>query len=123
MHSFANAQSRRSQACNELTGISSLRSGVLQVQRDAVQVARTQLDHNKRLVNEGQLAPIDIVASEAQISTYEQSVFSALEEVSRSENNLKNMIAENQKAEIWSESFVPTDPVELTVPEVSLPTH
>jgi len=29
----------------------------LQVQRDAVATARTQLEHNKRMVNEGQLAP------------------------------------------------------------------
>ena len=93
----------------------------LQVQRDAVSVARTQLEHNKRLVNEGQLAPIDVVAAEAQISTYEQAVFSALEEVSRAENNLKNMIAENHQADIWNASIVPTDPVELTVPDVSLP--
>ena len=92
----------------------------LQVQRDAVSVARTQLEHNKRLVEQGQLAPIDVVAAEAQISTYEQNVFGALEEVSRSENNLKNLIAENQKAAIWSEVLVPTDPVELTVPQVSL---
>ena len=93
----------------------------LQVQRDAVAVARTQLEHNKRLVNEGQLAPIDVVAAEAQISTYEQSVFSALEEISRSENNLKNMIAQDQKAQLWNESIVPTDPVDLAVPDVSLP--
>ena len=93
----------------------------LQVQRDAVSVARTQLGHNKRLVQEGQLAPIDIVAAEAQISTYEQNVFSAIEEVSRSENNLKNLIAENQKAGIWSEVLVPTDPVDLSAPNVSLP--
>ncbi|HWF89162.1 MAG TPA: TolC family protein [Pyrinomonadaceae bacterium] len=93
----------------------------LQVQRDTVAVARTQLEHNKRLVNEGQLAPIDVVAVEAQISTYEQRVFSALEDVSRSENNLKNMIAKDQKAEIWSESIVPTESVELTSPEISLP--
>ena len=92
----------------------------LQVQRDAVSVARTQLEHNKRLVNEGQLAPIDVVAAEAQISTYEQRVFGALEEVSRAENNLKNMIAKDQKATLWSESIVPTDPVDLAVPEVSL---
>lgn len=92
----------------------------LQVQRDAVDVARTQLTHNKRLVEQGQLAPIDIVASEAQISTYEQNVFSALEEVSRAENNLKNLIAENQRAAIWSESLVPVDPIDLGVPAVSL---
>jgi HAE1 family hydrophobic/amphiphilic exporter-1 len=93
----------------------------LQVQRDAVDVARTQLNHNKRLVQEGQLAPIDVVASEAQISTYEQNVFAALEEVSRTENNLKNLIAQNQKAELWSESIVPVDPIDLAVPQVSLP--
>ncbi len=93
----------------------------LQVQRDAVSVARTQLEHNKRLVNEGQLAPIDVVAAEAQISTYEQRVFTALEEVSRSENNLKNMIAQDQKAQLWGESIVPTDPVDLAVPDIQLP--
>lgn len=93
----------------------------LQVQRDAVSTARTQLEHNKRLVNEGQLAPIDVVAAEAQISTFEQRVFSALEDVSRNENNLKNLIAKDQKAQLWAESIVPTDPPDLAVPDVSLP--
>ncbi|HEU4875145.1 MAG TPA: TolC family protein [Pyrinomonadaceae bacterium] len=93
----------------------------LQVQRDAVTVARTQLEHNKRLVTQGQLAPIDVVAAEAQISTYEQNVFAAVDELSRAENSLKNLIAENQKAELWAEAIVPTDSAELTVPEVSLP--
>ena len=93
----------------------------LQVQRDAVAVARTQLEHNKRLVNEGQLAPIDVVAAEAQISTYEQRVFGALEEVSRAENNLKNLIAKDQKTDLWAQSIVPIDPVDLAVPNVSLP--
>jgi len=93
----------------------------LQVQRDAVSTARQQLEHNKRLVNEGQLAPIDVVAAEAQISSFEQRVFGALEEVSRNENNLKNLIAQDQKANLWSESIVPTDSVDLAAPVVSLP--
>jgi HAE1 family hydrophobic/amphiphilic exporter-1 len=114
--SLSDAQFRQ-RAIDTITNV--LRS--LQVQRDAVTVARTQLEHNKRLVNEGQLAPIDVVAAEAQISTYEQNVFSAIEEVSRAENNLKNLIADNQKAAIWTESLVPTDPVDLTAPVVSLP--
>lgn len=93
----------------------------LQVQREAVSTARSQLEHNKRLVNEGQLAPIDVVAAEAQISSFEQRVFGALEDVSRAENNLKNLIAQDQKANLWSESIVPTDSVDLAAPEVSLP--
>ena len=93
----------------------------LQVQRDAVAAARTQLEHNKRLVNEGQLAPIDLVASESQITTYEQGVFTALEDVTRFENTLKNLIAKDHVASIWADSIMPTDSVDLSVPEVSLP--
>jgi outer membrane protein len=88
----------------------------LQIQRDAVSDARVQLEHNKRLVEEGALAPIDVVAAEAQVAGFEQSLFSALEEVSRSENNLKNLIAVDRRAEIWSESLIPTDNVELAPP-------
>ena len=88
----------------------------LQIQRDAVRDARTQLEHNKRLVVEGALAPIDVVAAEAQVAGFEQALFNALEEVSRSENNLKNLIATDRKAEIWTLSLIPTDAVELTPP-------
>jgi outer membrane protein len=92
----------------------------LQIQRDAVRDSRTQLEHNKRLVTEGVLAPIDVVAVEAQVAGFEQTLFSALEEVSRSENNLKNLIAENHQADIWSVSLIPTDSVDLVPSAVSL---
>ena len=65
----------------------------LQIQRDAVREPGPA-GHNKRLVAEGALAPIDIVAVEAQVAGFEQTLFTALEEVSRAENNLKNLIAE-----------------------------
>jgi HAE1 family hydrophobic/amphiphilic exporter-1 len=93
----------------------------LQIQRDAVTDARTQLEHNRRLVSEGQLAPIDIVSAEAQVAGVEQNLFGALEEVTRTENNLKNLIAADRQAPIWNTSVIPTDPVDLDAPEVSLP--
>ncbi|HEY6186914.1 MAG TPA: TolC family protein [Pyrinomonadaceae bacterium] len=93
----------------------------LQVQRDAVRDARTQLEHNRRLVAEGVLAPIDVVAADAQVSGYEQSVYSALEDVSRAENNLKNLVAENRQSPFWNVSIIPTDPVDLEPPALTLP--
>jgi HAE1 family hydrophobic/amphiphilic exporter-1 len=93
----------------------------LQIQRDAVRDARTQLEHNRRLVSEGVLAPIDVVAAEAQLSGFEQSVYSALEDVSRAENNLKNLIAENRQSSLWNVSVVPTDNVDIQPPQTSLP--
>lgn len=93
----------------------------LQIQRDAVRDARAQFEHNRRLVTEGQLAPIDVVAADAQVSGFEQSVYSALDDVQRAENNLKNLIAENRNAALWSASIVPTDNVNLTPPAILLP--
>jgi HAE1 family hydrophobic/amphiphilic exporter-1 len=54
------------------------------------------------------------------VANLEQAEFSALEDVNRAENNLKNLIAENQSAPIWNASLVPTDDVDLTVPRVVL---
>ncbi len=93
----------------------------LQIQKDSLTDARTQLEHNRRMVAEGSLAPIDIVAAQTQVANFEQSEFAALEDVNRAENNLKNLIAEDQSAAIWSASLVPTDQVDLAVMPVDLP--
>ncbi|MDI1243612.1 MAG: TolC family protein [bacterium] len=92
----------------------------LQVQRDSVRDAKDQYEHNKRLVEEGQLAPIDVVASETQVANFEQTVYEALNLVNQAENNLKNLVSPNKNAKIWSESLTPTDPVDLTPPETTL---
>lgn len=93
----------------------------LQVQRDGVRDARAQLEHNRRLVDEGQLAPIDIVAAETQVANIEQGVYEALEVVGRAENTLKNLISQNRSDSVWAESLVPTDSVELDAPRTTLP--
>lgn len=93
----------------------------LQVQRDAVRDAKDQLIHNRRLVEEGILAPVDIIAADTQVANFEQNVYAALEDVNRAENNLKNLIAQNRSDSIWSESIVPTDSVEIDAPDTTLP--
>jgi outer membrane protein len=93
----------------------------LQVQRDGVRDAKDQLEHNKRLVDEGQLAPIDVVAAETQVANIEQGVYEALETVGRAENTLKNLIAQNKDDAIWRAAIVPTDPVDLDAPRTTLP--
>lgn len=92
----------------------------LQVQRDAVRDAKDQLEHNRRLVEEGQLAPIDIVAAETQVANFEQAVYDALNVVTQAENGLKNLISPNRYNAVWNEAIVPTDPVELRVPGTTL---
>lgn len=92
----------------------------LQVQRDGVKDAKDQLAHNRRLVDEGQLAPIDIVAAETQVANFEQAVYDALNIVTLAENNLKNMIAPSRTDAIWNESVTPVDPVAIDTPLTTL---
>jgi HAE1 family hydrophobic/amphiphilic exporter-1 len=92
----------------------------LQVQRDAVRDARKQLEHNRRLVNEGQLAPIDILAAETQVASFEQAVYDALNTVNLAENVLKNLISPNRTSEIWNAAIMPIEPVEVAIPNATL---
>lgn len=92
----------------------------LQVQRDGVRDAKAQLEHNRRLVDEGQLAPIDIVAAETQVANYEQAVFDALNIVNAAENALKNLILPSRNDAVWAGSITPIDDVKLETPAISL---
>lgn len=92
----------------------------LEVQRDGTRDAKLQLEHNRRLVEEGQLAPIDIVAAETQMANFEQAVYDALNLVTVAENNLKNIIAADRNDSLWAVSITPVDSVNLDTPRLSL---
>ena len=92
----------------------------LQVQRDGVRDAKSQLEHNRRLVDEGQLAPIDIIAAETQVANFEQAVYDALNAVNLSENVLKNLMSPNRNDAIWNEALMPVESVELAPANTSL---
>jgi HAE1 family hydrophobic/amphiphilic exporter-1 len=92
----------------------------LQVQIDAVKQARVQVESNQRLVAQGVLAPIDIVAANTQVTTFEQSVYTAQESVTRAENTLKTLILAERTAALWSRPLTPVTPVNLEAPRVPL---
>jgi outer membrane protein TolC len=92
----------------------------LQVQIDAVKQARLQVESNQRLVAQGVLAPIDIVAAQTQVTTFEQSVYSAQESVTTAENTLKTLILADRTADLWARAITPVTPVDLEAPRVPL---
>jgi HAE1 family hydrophobic/amphiphilic exporter-1 len=92
----------------------------LQVQNDAVTQSRRQIESNRRQVEQGTLAPIDIVSAEAQFTLFEQNVYLAQEGVTRAENNLKQLMLPERTAPLWSKALLPTTPVSLDPPRVEL---
>lgn len=92
----------------------------LQVQIDAVKLAQTQLESNRRLVEQGILAPIDIVAVETQLATFEQNVYSAQEQVTLTENSLKTLLLPDRNEPLWSKALLPITPVKNEPPQLAL---
>jgi outer membrane protein TolC len=92
----------------------------LQVQSDAVRQTRAQVETNKRQVAQGVLAPIDVVEAEAQVKLFEQNVFAAQEEVTRTENALKTLMLADRSVELWSRALLPVTPVNLEAPRMLL---
>ena len=94
----------------------------LQVQIDAVKQARVQVESNQRLVEKGVLAPIDIVAAQTQVTTFEQNVYTAQESVTQAENTLKTLILASRSDALWSRALTPVTPVDLEAPRVPVET-
>jgi HAE1 family hydrophobic/amphiphilic exporter-1 len=91
----------------------------LQVQIDAVKQAREQVESNRRQVQEGYLAPVDIIAADTQVTNFEQNVYAAQEQVTRAESNLKTLILPRAEADLWARAVVPTTPVNVEPPRTS----
>ena len=85
----------------------------VQIQRESVQLAQTQLAQNKRMVNEGSLAPIELVSVEVELEKRSENVLTAIESVTRAENALKQLILGDKTSDVWNQPIIPTDAPDL----------
>src|SRR5262245_19311787 len=92
-----------------------------QIQMEAVDLARRQVESNQRQAEQGILAPIDIVEAETLLATYEQSVYSAHQALTRAENVIKTLMLQNRTAALWSAALIQTTALSLSPPPVEFP--
>jgi outer membrane protein TolC len=94
--------------------------GNLEVQLEAVRLGRDQDESNRRQQEQGLLAPIDVVAAQRQLATFEENVFSAQEALTAAENTLKTLILPDRTDPIWSSALIPITPVNVSPPVTPL---
>ncbi|HSE24054.1 MAG TPA: TolC family protein, partial [Pyrinomonadaceae bacterium] len=80
-----------------------------QIARDSVELARTQLDNNRKMVEAGTLAPIELRSTEAQLETAKGNVIVALQGVTTAENSLKILLLKDPDDKLWYSEVSPTD--------------
>ncbi len=81
------------------------------IQEEALREAILQQQSNVRLAKRGAAAPIDAVESETQVATFQDDVFSALENVSQLQNQLKSLVVTDAADPIWRANLVPSSDV------------
>jgi HAE1 family hydrophobic/amphiphilic exporter-1 len=87
-----------------------------QAQLDAVKLAGQQKESNIRQMQQGVLAPIDVVAAETQVATFEQQFYQAQDTLTRAENTLKQLMAGGRADVLWSTGLTPTTKVNTEYP-------
>lgn len=80
-----------------------------EIQRDSVKLAETQLSNNKRQVEVGTLAPIDVISAATQLESRRQQVFAAMNSVAQAENALKNLTLGQGNADLWRAQIIPVE--------------
>jgi outer membrane protein TolC len=91
-----------------------------QIQMEAVDLARRQVESNQRQAEQGILAPIDIVEAQTQLDTFEQNVYTAQQALTRAENALKALMLEDRRALLWNAALIPATPPDLSPPAATL---
>jgi HAE1 family hydrophobic/amphiphilic exporter-1 len=81
------------------------------IQEDGLLQAKAQSESNARLVKQGASAPVDVVESNTQVDVFQDNVYSAIQNVSRLQTQLKQLILSDPADPIWTVNLVPVSPV------------
>ena len=92
----------------------------LQVQLEAVEIARQQDESNRRQEQQGLLAPIDVVAAQTQLATFELGAYSAQTALTQAENQLKTLILAGRTSTVWATALIPVTPARAAPPVLPL---
>jgi len=82
------------------------------IQEEALREAIAQQHSNVRLARRGEAANVDAVESQTQVETFRDDVYSALQNVSELQNQLKSLVVTDAGDPIWRANLVPSTSVQ-----------
>ena len=85
----------------------------LAVARQNLELSQTQLKNNRVRVEVGTMAPIDIIAAEAEVAGNEEAVIIAEADIRAREDALRMLIFDPNQADFWTARIEPTDKATL----------
>ncbi len=81
----------------------------LAVQQQTLELARQTLGDNRKRVEVGTMAPIDIVQAEAEVASNEENVIIAEQTVAQAQDRLRALVLDPGTPDFWNTTFEPAD--------------
>jgi outer membrane protein TolC len=91
-----------------------------ETQRQSVELAAIQHENNRKRVEIGVMAPIEITSSRAEIARREQEMIQSEVQIINAQNALKRLLAEDPGASIWNVALIPIDVPQIEDVQISL---
>jgi outer membrane protein len=92
--------------------------GNLKAQQQSLDLSEQSLRDNRRRVEIGTMAPIDIVQAQAEVASNEQGVIIAAAAIKTAQDNLRTLILDPSAPNFWNITFEPTDAPEYREEQV-----
>ncbi|MBI4482373.1 MAG: TolC family protein [Acidobacteria bacterium] len=80
-----------------------------EIRKQSMELARIQLENNKKRVEIGTLAPLDITKARAEVARREEEVIAAEARIQTAENLLKGMLSEDPQSPLWGLFLIPIE--------------
>jgi len=80
-----------------------------ETRRQSLELALIQLSNNRKKVDIGVLAPIEITSSKAEAATRNQELIASEVSITNAQNTLKGYISPDTKHSIWGVTIIPTE--------------
>ncbi len=89
-----------------------------ETRRQSLQLALVQLNDNRKRVDIGVLAPIEITSSRAEVATRSQELIASEVSITNAQNTLKGYLTPDKDDPLWASTIIPTE--KLVIREVSM---
>lgn len=84
-----------------------------EIKRESVELARTQMAHNERLVEAGALAKADIISARVELERRNDEAEAAVDAIQRAENSLKALLLLPSSSDLWDSELTPVEQPQL----------
>jgi HAE1 family hydrophobic/amphiphilic exporter-1 len=80
-----------------------------EARRRSLELAIVQYRNNRKRVEIGVMAPIEITSSRAEVATREQEMIASRVDIINAQNQFKRLVAPDPQASLWELSMIPTE--------------